>query len=163
MSTPFSELEQDFLRITGEIVFCTATTVDGKGRPRGRMLHPIFVVRETRPLGWALTGRTPLKTRHLAANPHMSCSFWTPSHDTVFVDCLAEWVEGEGERQEVFEVFRDTPAPLGWGPEGVVGYGPAQWRNPIFTPLRLTPWRIQVMRGDQYPVGELTGRVWRGD
>jgi Pyridoxamine 5'-phosphate oxidase len=160
MSLPFSELEDDFLRITGETVFCTATTVDGEGRPRSRMLHPIFVVRGGRPLGWALTGRTPLKTRHLAANPHMSCSFWTPSHDTVFVDCGTEWVESDAEKEDVWHVFHDTPTPLGWGPEGMAGYGPDRWRNPVFTPLRLTPWRVQVMHGDQYPTGTLTGRVW---
>jgi hypothetical protein len=84
---PFSEREQDFLRITAASVFGVATTVDEHGRPRSRMLHPIFPVRGGRPLGRAPTGRTPLKTRPLAANPRMSCSFWTPSHDTVFVDC----------------------------------------------------------------------------
>jgi hypothetical protein len=118
-------------------------------------------VRGGRPLGWALTGRTPLKTRHLAANPHMSCSFWTPSQDTVFADCRTEWVEGDAEKAEVWDLFHDTPPPLGWGPEGMAGYGPERWRNPVFTPLRLEPWRVQVMTGDQYPAGELTGRVWR--
>jgi hypothetical protein len=57
-------------------VFCVATTVDGQGRPRSRMLHPIFGVRDGRPSGWAL-------------------------------------------------------------------------------------WRVQVVTGDQYPLGALTGRVWR--
>ena len=125
------------------------------------MLHPIFVVRDGRPLGWALTGRTPLKTRHLAAHPYVSCSYWTPSHDTVFVDCRADWVEDDAEKREVWDVFRDTPAPLGWGADGLAGYGLERWRNPIFTPLRLSPWRVQVMSGDQYPSGELTGAVWR--
>jgi hypothetical protein len=142
-------------------VFCVATTVDEQGRPRSRMLHPIFGVRGGRPLGWALTGRTPLKTRHLAANPHMSCAFWTPSQDTVFADCRTEWVEGDAEKAEVWDLFHDTPPPLGWGPEGMAGYGPERWRNPVFTALRLEPWRVQVMTGDQYPAGELTGRVWR--
>jgi 2-polyprenyl-6-methoxyphenol hydroxylase-like FAD-dependent oxidoreductase len=50
VSPPFAELEQDFLRITAETVFCTATTVDAAGRPRNRILHPIFVVRDGRPL-----------------------------------------------------------------------------------------------------------------
>jgi hypothetical protein len=142
-------------------VFCVATTVDEQGRPRSRMLHPIFGVRGGRPLGWALTGRTPLKTRHLAANPHMSCAFWTPSQDAVFADCRTEWVEGDAEKAEVWDLFHDTPPPLGWGREGMAGYGPERWRNPVFTPLRLEPWRVQVMTGDQYPAGELTGRVWR--
>ncbi|HEV3377094.1 MAG TPA: hypothetical protein VG126_07420 [Thermoleophilaceae bacterium] len=61
----------------------------------------------------------------------MTCSYWNPSHDTVFVDCVASWVE-------------------------------ERWRNPVFTPLRLEPWRVQVMRGEEYPAGELTGAVWYG-
>jgi uncharacterized pyridoxamine 5'-phosphate oxidase family protein len=40
---PFAELEDDFLRIVKETVFCTVTTVDEDGRPRNRMLHPVFV------------------------------------------------------------------------------------------------------------------------
>jgi hypothetical protein len=159
----FSELAEDFLRITAATVFCTATTVDAKHRPRARMLHPIFIVRDGRPLGWALTGRTPLKTRHLAANPHLSCAYWTPSHDTVFIDCVAVWVEADSEKQAVWELFRGTPPPLGYGPEGVAGYGPEQWRSPEFTPLRLEPWRVQVMDGAEYPHGRLTGRVWRDE
>jgi hypothetical protein len=43
----------------------------------------------------------------------------------------------------------------------MAGYGIEGWRNPVFTPLRLTPWRVQVMTGDNCPTGELTGRVWR--
>jgi hypothetical protein len=96
---PFSELEEDFLRITTATVFSTATTVDPDGRPRNRVLHPIFVVRD-------------------------------------------------GE-------------PIGWGPAGMAGYGPERWNNPVFTPLRLDPWRVQVMRGKEYPRGNLTGTVWR--
>ena len=159
----FVELEDDFLRITTETVFCTATTVDERGRPRNRIIHPVFQVRDRRPVGWALTGRTPLKTRHLAANPHMACSYWNPSQDTVFVDCVAEWVEDDAAKADVWDVFHDTPAPLGWGPEGMAGYGEERWRNPVFTPLRLDPWRVQVMDGSEYPTGALTGRVWRRD
>jgi Pyridoxamine 5'-phosphate oxidase len=156
----FGELEQDFLRITGDTVFCSLTTVDDSGRPRSRIIHPIFVVRDARPLGWALTGRTPLKTRHLASNPHVGCTYWSPSHDTVFADCVASWVEDDDEKADVFALFRDTPTPLGWGPEGVAGYGEEEWRSPVFTPLRLVPWRVQVITGDNYPRGDLVGRIW---
>jgi general stress protein 26 len=162
VSADFFALEADFLRITADTVFCTATTISEEGRPRSRILHPIFIVQDGRPIGWALTGRTPLKTRHLAANPHMSCSYWTPSHDTVFIDCVATWVEDEREKEQVWELFRNTPEPLGWGPEGLAGYGSDDWRTPIFTPLRLEPWRVQVMRGEEYPFGKLTGTVWHG-
>jgi Pyridoxamine 5'-phosphate oxidase len=160
-NTPFSELEEDFLRIVGETVFCTVMTVGEDGKPRNRMLHPVFLVRNGRPLGWALTGRTPLKTRHLAANPHVACSYWNPSHDTVFVDCVASWSRGGvGEGGRLGRLPRD-PAAARLGPEGLDGYGEDKWRNPIFTPLRLEPWRVHVMRGEEYPLGSLTGSVWR--
>jgi general stress protein 26 len=157
----FAALEDDHLRITTKTVFCPVTTVDEAGRPRSRMLHPIFAVPDGRPLGWALTGRTPLKTRHIAANPHVSCACWTPSHDTVFVDTVATWVEDDAEKAEVWELFLNSPTPLGWGPEGMAGQGVERWRNPVFRPVRPELWRVQVMTGDNYPRGELTGRVWR--
>lgn len=160
---PFAELEADFLRITGETVFCTATTVDGRGRPRGRMLHPVFTVEDGLPIGWAITAPTPLKAAHLAANPHMSCSFWNPSQDTVLIDCVTEWIASDAECQHVFELFRDTPTPLGWGREGMAGYGSERWRSELFAALRLSPWRVQVMRGEEYPAGNLAGRVWHRD
>jgi hypothetical protein len=42
-TSAFAELEDDFFRISTETVFCAVTTVDEAGRPRSRMLHPIFV------------------------------------------------------------------------------------------------------------------------
>jgi hypothetical protein len=78
MAVPFSEIQEDFLRITAATVLCSVTTVDARGRPRARMLHPVLTVAGGRPLGWALTGRMPLKTRHLAANAHVACAYWTP-------------------------------------------------------------------------------------
>jgi hypothetical protein len=160
VAAAFAELEEDFLRIVSATAFCTMTTVDGRGRPRNRIIHPVFAVRDGLPLGWALTGRTPLKTRHLAANPHVACSYWSPSQDTVFIDCVARWVTDEREREEVWRAFLETPPPMGWGAEGLAGYGPERWNGPLFTPLRLEPWRVQVMRGEEYPHGTLTGRVW---
>lgn len=71
----------------------------------------------------------------------MSCSFWTPSHDTVFVDCVAEWVESEAEKQEAWNVFHDTPGPLGWGPEGI-----GRLRDRAVAQLRSSP-RYGSVRG----------------
>jgi len=45
----------------------------------------------------------------------------------------------------------------------MAGYGPQRWRNPIFTPLRLEPWRVQVIRAEEYPRGNLSGRVWHSE
>ena len=75
MTVPFAELAEDFLTFTADIVYCTVTTVDPAGRPRSRVMHPIFEVVDGQPRGWAVTDRSPVKTRHLAANPFVCCSY----------------------------------------------------------------------------------------
>ena len=39
------------------------------------------------------TSRSPLKTRHLDANPYVSVSYWSPKHETAQADCRASWAE----------------------------------------------------------------------
>lgn len=157
MAERFAEIEEDFLAFTAEIVWCTATTVDPRGRPRSRVLHPIFIVVDGRPVGWVLTSRTPVKTTHLAANPHVACSYWSPAQNTVQADCVASWVEDPHEKLRVYDLFATTPPPLGYD---VSGYGPDGPRSPLFTPLRLDPWRVQVLRFPGWG-GDLTPRIWR--
>ena len=98
MPGSFAEVRDEFLRITGDVVWCTVATVDTRGRPRTRILHPIWEVIEDRPVGWIGTTRSPLKTRHLAANPYVSCGYWSPAQETVYADCRAAWADGERER-----------------------------------------------------------------
>ncbi len=110
----FEPLREDFLRFTTDIVYCTVTTVDPKGRPRSRVMHPIFEVVDGVPQGWALTDRTPLKDRHLAANPHVACLYWSPAQNTVAIDCTAEWVTDESVLLEsVGHLRRARAAGLG--------------------------------------------------
>jgi uncharacterized pyridoxamine 5'-phosphate oxidase family protein len=104
MGESFAALEEEFLRFTREIVLCMATTVDAGGRPRSRMLHPIFEVVDGRPGGWVETSKTPVKAAHLAANPYMACAYRSPAQNTVFVDCLARWVEDAKAKRQVFDL-----------------------------------------------------------
>lgn len=159
MAETFAAIERDFLQITSEVVWCTVTTVDGAGRPRSRVLHPIFEAIDDRAVGWVLTARTEIKTRHLAANPHVVCSYWSPAQNVAYADCTARWVEDDATKRHVFELFRTTPPPLGYD---VSGYGPDEHRSASFTPLRLDPWRIQVFRfgGWDKPI---LPRLWRAE
>ena len=51
--TSFEPFAEEFLLRTGEIIWCTATTVDAQGRPRSRILHPIWqVIDGCRSAGW---------------------------------------------------------------------------------------------------------------
>jgi len=152
----FSQLQDDFLRFTAKIVLCTVTTVSPEGRPRSRMLHPVFTVRARSPVGWVCTSRTPVKARHLRLNPYVAVSYWSPDNDTVYAECRATWVDSEGEKDDVWDLFTTTPPPLGYD---LSGYGTP--RNPAFSPLRFDPYRVQVVSGREYPFGDLVGRIWR--
>jgi uncharacterized pyridoxamine 5'-phosphate oxidase family protein len=148
-------MQQDFLEITARVVWCTVTTVDGAGRPRSRILHPIFKIVEGRPRGWVATGRTPVKVTHLRRNPWVAVSYWSPEQDTVLMQCRAGWVEDPDEKQAVFELFTRTSPPLGYP----LDYGPAGPRSRDFTPLRLDAVRAQVLRFQGWDK-DITGRHW---
>lgn len=151
MAASFAPFQDEFLEITSSIVWRTATTVDPAGRPRSRILLPIFVVHGGRPLGRAFTGRTPVKTAHLA------CSSWSPDQHTVAIDCGASWVEDAAAKRAVWDRFKTPPPPLGYDPDpaGALG-GP---ESPLVTPLRLDPWRVAVLRFEGWDKG-LAPRVW---
>jgi len=50
--------------------------VDTQGRPRTRILHPIWQWDGTSLVGWVATGPTPTKRAHLAVSPFASRSYW---------------------------------------------------------------------------------------
>ncbi len=157
MPASFAPFQDEFLAFTTKIVWCTMATVDAQGRPRQRIMHPIWQVVGDRPVGWVLTGRTSVKTRHLAANPHVSCAYWSQAQHTVVADCVASWVEDATVKRQVGDLFATTPPPLGYdlGGGGILA-GPD---DPRFTPLRLAPWRVQILRFEGW-TGNLTPRMW---
>ena len=44
----FADIKEEFNKRVSRIVWCTVATVDTKGRPRSRILHPIW----ERSTGW---------------------------------------------------------------------------------------------------------------
>ncbi|MFD4180091.1 pyridoxamine 5'-phosphate oxidase family protein [Rhodococcus sp. NPDC058514] len=150
--TSFAELEEEFAAFVGSIVYATMVTVDRKGRPRTRVLIPVWEVVDGRPVGWLATYRTPVKAAHIAGNPHTNFSYWAPGNNSVAVDTVAEWVEDPATRRHVWDLYRKT------SPRGA-GYDLGNfWRSPddpTLHVLRLDPWRIQVIRGR-----DLRGRIW---
>lgn len=133
----FSEIEDEFMARVRRVVWCTVATVDRKGRPRTRILHPIWEGSR----GWIATGRHTLKTKHLEANPYVSCSYWDQQHQQIYADCIAEWVDDKAEKDRIWELYKSTPPPLGYDP-GMI------WRegkdDPTYGLLKLTPWRIKL-------------------
>ena len=55
----FPQTAVAFVEMAHRIVWCTVATVDPNGRPRTRILHPVWVQEGDHLLGWIATGRTP--------------------------------------------------------------------------------------------------------
>jgi hypothetical protein len=143
-------VQKEFRDRAHEIVWCTVATVGPDHRPRSRILHPIWELADDELTGWIVTRATPVKIRHLAYSPYLSCSYWEPGHEVAIADCEAEWIDDVATRQRVWELYRDAPAPLGYDfwsvfPEGPAGESPSL--------LRLTPYRLRM-----FDVDTLTGR-----
>ena len=64
----FSEIAPAFVEMAHRIVWASAATVDAYGRPRSRILHPIWQWDGVRLLGWIGTSPTPAKRAHLNAS-----------------------------------------------------------------------------------------------
>jgi hypothetical protein len=135
------ELAEAFVRVAHRIVWCTLVTVDRRGRPRSRVVHPIWEHTPDGLVGRLFTRPTPLKLAHLAASPYVSCSYWDPQHEVAVAECRAEFEDDERTRKDLWALFAATPEPLGFDPKT---RGGEDHRDPKITVLRLTPWRISA-------------------
>jgi hypothetical protein len=142
---PLATVAPAFVAIAHRIVWCSVATVDPHGRPRSRVLHPYWEWDGAALTGWIATGPTPVKRAHLAANPHVSVSYWDATQDTVTAECGATWHLDEPTRTRIWNLFKETPPPLGYDPAIIPG-----WTAPTddaFAVLRLDPWRLRVFPG----------------
>lgn len=134
-----------FVEMAHRIVWCSAATVDAQGRPRSRVLHPIWEWDGEQLRGWVGTQPTPIKRAHLAAHPFMSLNYWTTNQDTCVAECRAALVFDEETRTRIWQLFATAPAPVGYDPAIIPG-----WDSPTcaaYAVLRLEPWRLRVMPG----------------
>jgi hypothetical protein len=143
--TDLGKVAPAFVEMAHRIVWCNAATVDTRGRPRSRVLHPIWQWDGESLTGWVGTVPTPLKRAHLEKCPYLSLGYWAPSQDNCVAECRAAWAfEGE-TRRFVWSLFLNTPAPLGYDPAIIPG-----WKSPeseSFAAIRLIPWRLRVFPG----------------
>ena len=134
-----------FVEMAHGIVWCSAATVDELGRPRSRILHPIWQWDGKHLVGWIATSPTAIKRAHLKASPYLSLNYWSPSHDTCVAECKAAWAFDEKTRRHIWNLFLEGPEPVGYDPSII-----PEWESPIsesFAVLRLEPWRLRVFPG----------------
>jgi general stress protein 26 len=135
----FSDIEAEFTRRVHSVVWCSVATVDARGRPRSRILHPIW----EGPTGWILTHRRSHKSRHIERNPYVSLAYVDVSDimRPVYADCAAGWVDDPAQKRRIWDMFTAAPPPLGYDPTSTFG-SPDLDTTGL---LRLTPWRIAMV------------------
>ncbi|HXV62254.1 MAG TPA: pyridoxamine 5'-phosphate oxidase family protein [Vicinamibacteria bacterium] len=149
-----------FVEMAHRIVWCSAATVDSRGRPRSRTLHPCWLWESGALVGWVGTMNTPLKRTHLERTPYISLNYWDPSQDNCTAECRATLHHDDETRRMVWDLFSSRPAPLGYDPANIPG-----WDRPTadtFAAIRLDPWRLRVFPGSMaHGKGEIL--TWRDD
>ena len=158
MST-LAEVAPAFVETAHRIVWCTAATVDAKGRPRGRILHPIWEWDGSSLKGWIATSPLSLKGDHLRRTPSISLTYWTSSHDTATAECDAAFDPSDEARAALWDRLKNGPAPVGYDPAVIPGWDSPQSEG--FGALTLDPWLIRVMPGTVLMAGEGDVLTWK--
>ena len=154
---PLDEVAPAFVEMAHRIVWCTVATVDRSGRPRTRVLHPIWEWDGTTLTGWIATDPASLKAKHLEAVPEVSLTYWAPDHDTCTAEASVAWLDDVEARSAVWDRFEHGPEPVGYDPRIVPGWDSPS--APRFGVIELSPRALRVMDGSVMLRGE--GRVLR--
>jgi hypothetical protein len=161
--TDLADIAPLFVEIAHKIVWCSVASVDRHQRPRSRVLHPYWVWDgETKTIvGWISTSPTRTKRSHLDNSPYMSCSYWAPSQDAAVAECHAELVLDDAIRTQVWNRYKVTPPPLGYDPGAINVPGWDTPTSPNFAVIRLRPWRLKALRGEDFlKSGSGVALVW---
>jgi general stress protein 26 len=145
----FAEIEQEFHQRVRTVVWCNCATIDAAGRPRSRVLHPLW----EGPTGWVTTKRSTPKIKQIAANPFVSLAYIQDPFKPVYVECRTVLDEDLTTRQRIWELCRNTPEPVGFDPAAIWG----EIADPDNVLLRLSPWRIELNDFSGPP----RTRIWR--
>jgi hypothetical protein len=148
----FVDIEDEFITRVHTMVWCSAATVDGRARPRSRILHPIW----EGATGWIGTHRNSYKHKHLARNPFMSLAYITDIMKPVYVDVRATWEDDLQAKERIWALFRAAPPPLGYDP--AVDF--IRYDHENFGLLKLAPWRIAIVTFPA-PSHDAGQRIWR--
>lgn len=143
--TNLATIAPAFVSMAHQIVWSTTATVAANGRPRTRILHPIWEWDGDKLTGWIATSPQSPKAKDLDHERRISLTYWDPSQDTCSADCESFWETGDAERQAGWDRFANGPEPVGYDPSII-----PQWTdstNEAFGVLRLEPTWLRVMPG----------------
>jgi general stress protein 26 len=144
----FDDIRDEFERRVRKTVWARVATVDTAGRPRNRILHPVW----EGTTGWIATVPQTLKAKHLARNAHVSLGY-IDAMEPVYVEATARWVDSIEERRRVWDYIKSQPEPYGYD------------RDPWCVERR--PRGRELRRPEAYPLAHRSvgarraGPIWR--
>jgi hypothetical protein len=140
-----------FMETAQRVVYCSLATVDRRGRPRSRLVHPVWERTGDGLVGWVGSRPTPLRRAHIEATPFVSCFYWDPAHDVAVAECEATWFEDDDGCRAAWAHLAAAPEPMGYDPAPIWPDGPT---GDDFAALRLDPWRVQAKSAAAMAAGE---------
>jgi general stress protein 26 len=143
-SRPPDELLDEFVRVAHRVVWCSLATVDRRGRPRSRVVHPYWERTADGVTGWIFTRPASPKVAHLTQTPYVSCSYWDPAQEVAVAECAAVLADDADSRRNLWDLVSAAPEPLGYDPRIM---GCADPLDPVVTVVRMTPWRLATPAG----------------
>jgi hypothetical protein len=145
----------DAIAVATQAPWATMATVDSAGRPRSRVVHPVWWP-EGGALAGVLTSRpTPVKRAHLARTPYASFAYRSEDHSVLYIDAAVLSVDDDARRTAAWHQIARVPEPLGFDPSTIFAGPDAE----DFLVLDLRPYRIQVGLGADLARGRPT-RMW---
>lgn len=159
-TTDFEEIAAEFQARVERMVWCNVASVDEKGRPRSRIMHPIWEDQ----VGWIGTWLTSNKASHeqeslkimqLRRNPYVSLAYVSEVMNPVYVDCQVEILDTVAAKRQFAELAASFPEPYGYVTAQIFG----EPDDPRFGVLRLTATRIALV---EFPAPPGKVAIWRG-
>jgi general stress protein 26 len=144
----FADLEAEFIERAHRMVWCDMATVGPDGRPRTRIVHPVW----DGDTAWMTSLRVGPKAEDIDRNPYISLAYVIDPLKPAYAECVASWVDDRDERIAIWERIAAIPEPLGYNAQIMFG----GYDVPNLTLLRLEPWKIRLtVAGDVSP-----RRIW---
>jgi general stress protein 26 len=133
----FAEIEPEFIERAHRMVWCDMATVGRDGRPRTRIVHPVWEGYAA----WITSFCVGPKAEDIDRNPYVSLAYVSDPLKPAYVECVASWMDIRDARIAVWERIAAIAEPLGYNMETMFG----SYDVPNLTMLRLEPWRIRLL------------------
>jgi hypothetical protein len=132
----FAEIEPDFIERAHRMVWCDLATVGPDGRPRTRVVHPVW--RDG--IGYITSLRTGPKADDIDRSPYVSLAYIGDPLKPAYAECRADWIDDPAARRQLWDWIATVPEPLGYNTKAMFG----GYDYPNLTILRVRPWRIRL-------------------